>query len=70
MTFRVLVPIKRSASDGRSPLLLAYCIPLSGGSRPSDKGVGGGGGHPDPEIRGEGEGGSQFCSGPSGLSLV
>ena len=24
----------------------------SGGSRPSDKGVGGGGGHADPEIRG------------------
>ena len=27
-------------------------LPYIGGSRPSDKGRGGGGGHPDPRIRG------------------
>ena len=65
MTFRELVPIKKSASDGHSPLLLAYCIPLSGGSRSSDKGWGGGGGggHPDPEVRGEGGGAPNFFPG-------
>ena len=32
---------------------MSFCVYLSGGSRPSDKGRGGGG-HSDPEIRGEG----------------
>ena len=39
------------------PQLPAHCekrsnaVPSSGGSRPSDRGGEGGGGHPDPEIR-------------------
>ena len=40
----------------------------SGRSRPSDKG-GGGGGHPDPEIRG-GPGLQKIFFAPSGLILV
>ena len=41
-------------------------VHCSGGSRPSDKQVGGG--HPDPEIRGGGLKKNFF--GPSGFSLV
>ena len=37
---------------------LFYLFNCSGGSRPSGVGKGEGGGHPDPEIRGEG--GLQF----------
>ena len=33
---------------------VSFCVHLSGGSRPTDKGGGGGWGHWDPEIRGEG----------------
>ena len=48
---------------------LAFCaVTVSGGSRPSDKG--GGGGHPDPEIRVGGGGSQKNCFGPLGLSLV
>ena len=41
----------------------------SGRSRPSDKGGGDGGGHPDPEIRGAGEAQKKVFD-PSGLILV
>ena len=41
----------------------------SDGSRASDGGRGGGGGHPDPEIRGGGGLKKNFF-GPSGLSVV
>ena len=41
----------------------------SGGFRPSDKGGEGGGGHPDPDIRG-GAGLKKIFFGPSGLILV
>ena len=47
--------------------LMKGCLVLfTGGSPPSNKG---GGGHPDPEIRGR-AGLNSFFSGPSGLSLV
>ena len=43
-------------------------ISCSGGSRPSD--LGGGGGHPDPDIRGGKAGLIKKLFGPSGLNLV
>ena len=47
-------------------------VRYSGGSRPSDKGGGGGvgSGHPDPQIRGSLVSEKNLFFGPSGLSLV
>ena len=39
---------------------LNVSVIYSGRSRPSDKGVGGGGGHSDPEIRGRGRSPKNF----------
>ena len=51
-------------ASSRISILISLCF--SGGSRPSEKK--GGGGHPDPEIRGRVSKKNFF--GPSGLSLV
>ena len=48
-SFSTLRNLQASLSENLSDSLMISC---SGGSRPSDKGRrGGGGGHPDPEIR-------------------
>ena len=58
----------RKRTSGEMAIVLVTFT--SGGSRPSDKGGGrGGGGHSDPEIRGE-PGLKKKFFGPSGLILV